>query len=101
MTYDKDVFGPPPKKKRAVFHHPMGFELYDALAMDLHAMTYAEQCVAAVRAKSAEADLLEALQQYGIGFTDESAARAEFGDYEVDRELRRRAAIAKATGEHQ
>mgnify|MGYP006372405023 CR=1 FL=1 len=99
MTYDKDVFGPLPKKKRAVFHHPMGFELYDALAMDLHAMTYAEQCVAAVRAKSAEADLLEALQQYGIGFTDESAARAEFGDYEVDRELRRRAAIAKATGE--
>lgn len=99
MTYDKDVFGPLPKKKRAVFHHPMGFELYDALAMDLHAMTYAEQCVAAVRAKSAEADLLEALQQYGIGFTDESAARAEFGDYEVDRELRRRAAIARATGD--
>ena len=61
MTYDKDVFGTLPKKKRAAFHHPMGFELYDALAMDLHAMTYAEQCVAAVRAKSAEADLLEAL----------------------------------------
>jgi len=48
---------------------------------------------------TAAPDLLEALQQYGIGFTDESAARAEFGDYEVDRELRRRAAIAKATGE--
>ena len=62
MTYDKDVFGPLPKKKKAVFHHPMGFELYDALAMDLHAMTYAEQCVAAVRAKSAEADLLESLR---------------------------------------
>ena len=48
MTYDKDVFGPLPKKKTAVFHHPLGFELYAALAMDLHAMTYAEQCVAAV-----------------------------------------------------
>ena len=99
MTYDKDVFGPLPKKKKAVFHHPIGFELYDALAMDLHAMTYAEQCVAAVCAKSAEAELLEALQQYGIGFSDEATARAEFGDYEVDRELKRRVAIAKATGE--
>ena len=33
---------PLPKKKQAVFHHPLGFELYDGLAMDLHAMTYAE-----------------------------------------------------------
>ena len=33
---------PLPKKKPAVFHHPLGFELYDGLAMDLHAMTYAE-----------------------------------------------------------
>lgn len=33
---------PLPKKKAAVFHHPLGFELYDGLAMDLHAMTYAE-----------------------------------------------------------
>ncbi len=33
---------PLPKKKAAVFHHPLGFELYDSLAMDLHAMTYAE-----------------------------------------------------------
>ena len=47
---DKDyVFGPLPKKKRAVFHHPLGFELYDGLAMDLHAMTFAEQCVKAER----------------------------------------------------
>ena len=59
MTYDKDVFGPLPKKKPAVFHHPIGFELYDALAMDLHAITYAEQCVAAVRAKSAEMERQE------------------------------------------
>ena len=48
---------------------------------------------------AAAPDLLDALQQYSIGFTDESAARAEFGDYEVDRELKRRAAIARATGE--
>lgn len=33
---------PLPKKKPAVFHHPLGFELYDGLAMDLHAVTYAE-----------------------------------------------------------
>jgi hypothetical protein len=33
-----------PKKKQAVFHHPLGFELYDGLAMDMHAMTYADQC---------------------------------------------------------
>ena len=33
---------PLPKKTAAVFHHPIGFELYDALAMDLHAMMYAE-----------------------------------------------------------
>ena len=33
---------PLPKKNSAVFHHPLGFELYDGLAMDLHAMTYAE-----------------------------------------------------------
>ena len=50
---------------------------------------------------AAAPDLLDALQQYGIGFTDEAAARAEFGDYEVDRELKRRAAIAKATGDKQ
>ena len=33
---------PLPKKKPAVFHHPLGFELYDGMSMDLHAMTYAE-----------------------------------------------------------
>lgn len=51
MTRDDDIFGtvPLPKKKRAVFHHPLGFELYDALAMDLHAVTYAEACIKAER----------------------------------------------------
>ena len=92
MTYDKDVFGPLPKKKKAVFHHRMGFELYDALAMDLHAMTYAEQCVAAVRAKSAEADLLESLkallERYVLAIGNEGIEC-----------LKARAAIAKATGE--
>jgi hypothetical protein len=33
---------PLPKKPPAAFHHPLGFELYDSLAMDLHAMAYAE-----------------------------------------------------------
>lgn len=44
-----DVLGPLPKKPKAVFHHPMGFELYDNLAMDMHAMRYAEYCVAVER----------------------------------------------------
>ena len=92
MTYDKDVFGPLPKKKPAVFHHPLGFELYDALAMDLHAMTYAEQCVAAVRANSAEADLLESLRLM-VDLVELAAP------LEGDTLRRARAAIAKATGE--
>lgn len=34
---------PLPEKKPAVFRHPtLGIDLYDALAMDLHAMSYAE-----------------------------------------------------------
>jgi hypothetical protein len=41
-------FPPLPKKKPAVFHHPQGFALYDSVSMDLHAMAYAEACVAAV-----------------------------------------------------
>ena len=98
MTYDKDVFGPLPKKKRAVFHHPMGFELYDALAMDLHAMTYAEQCVAAVRAKSAERDeLLAALQR--IAYGQEMSGVFTFADVVLRYQEIARAAIAKATGE--
>ena len=98
MTYDKDVFGPLPKKKRAAFHHPMSFELYDALAMDLHAMTYAEQCVAAVRAKSAEADLLEALQNIAEYWNQDQneAAMADACWHAIHTA---RAAIAKATGE--
>ena len=30
------------RKSQQCSHHPLGFELYDGLAMDLHAMTYAE-----------------------------------------------------------
>lgn len=93
MTYDKDVFGPLPKKKKAVFHHPIGFELYDALAMDLHAITYAEQCVAAVRAKSTEADLLEALQAIV------STCSVRIDDPRIAHFDAARAAIAKATGD--
>lgn len=76
---DKDyVFGPLPKKKRAVFHHPLGFELYDGLAMDLHAMTFAEQCVKAER---------EACAQI---ITDAALAAADAGnlrEYELLRKL--------------
>ena len=99
MTYDKDVFGPLPKKKKAVFHHPMGFELYDALAMDLHAMTYAEQCVAAVRAKSAERDeMLAALQRIADG-QEMSGVFITFADVVLRHQEIARAAIARATGE--
>ena len=98
MTYDKDVFGPLPKKKKAVFHHPMGFELYDALAMDLHAMTYAEQCVAAVCAQGAEAELLEALQNIAEYWNQDQneAAMADACWHAIHTA---RAAIAKATGD--
>ena len=98
MTYDKDVFGPLPKKQAAVFHHPMGFELYDALAMDLHAMTYAEQCVTAVRAKSTEADLLEALQNIAE-YWNQDQNEAAMADACLHAIHTARAAIAKATGE--
>jgi hypothetical protein len=47
---------------------------------------------------AAAPELLEALNQYALAFTDQKEARAEFGDLAVDRELVRRAAIAKATG---
>ena len=63
------------------------------------ALPKAQELAANARLIAAAPDLLEALQQYGIGFADEAAARAEFGGYEIDRELRRRAAIARATGE--
>ena len=108
MTYDKDVFGPLPKKKKAVFHHPIGFELYDALAMDLHAITYAEQCVAAVRAKSAEAELLDALQWYEAKAVQMGRAAIDqdrklmlelMKELAVEYGAQARAAIAKATGE--
>ena len=98
MTYDKDVFGPLPKKKTAVFHHPFGFALYDELAMDLHAMTYAEQCVAAVRAKSAERDeLLAALRRIADG--QEMSGVFTFADVVLRYQEIARAAIARATGE--
>ena len=98
MNYDKDVFGPLPKKKTAVFHHPIGFALYDDLSMDLHAMTYAEQCVAAVRAKSAERDeLLAALQR--IAYGQEMSGVFTFADVVLRYQDIARAAIAKATGE--
>ena len=97
MTYDKDVFGPLPKKKTAVFHHPIGFALYDDLSMDLHAMTYAEQCVAAVRAKSAERDeLLAALQRIADG--QEMSGVFTFADVVLRYQEIARAAIGRATG---
>jgi hypothetical protein len=45
MRKDSDAFGPLPEKPAALFDHPKLGELYDFLAMDLHAMKYAEQCV--------------------------------------------------------
>lgn len=42
--------------------------------------------------------LLMLANLYALDFTDERQARAEFGDASVDRELQRRAIVAKATG---
>lgn len=85
---DKDyVFGPLPKKKRAVFHHPLGFELYDGLAMDLHAMTFAEQCVKAER---------EACAQI---ITDAALAAADAGNLREYELLRKLAEAIRARGD--
>jgi hypothetical protein len=43
-------------------------------------------------------ELLSCVQKYDLPFTDDKQARAEFGDAAVERELFRRAAIAKAEG---
>lgn len=43
-------------------------------------------------------DLLEALSLYSLPIDDEPTARHEFGDEAVNREIKRRAAIVKATG---
>lgn len=59
---------PLPKKKPAAFHHPLGFELYDDLAMDLHAMTYAEPLLK-------EIERLQALYDAQCGCTDEWAEK--------------------------
>jgi len=59
MRKDSDAFGPLPEKPAALFDHPKLGELYDFLAMDLHAMKYAEQCVKEER--EACAKLVEAL----------------------------------------
>jgi len=40
--------------------------------------------------------LLEALEEYGLSFEPDDDARAELGDFQVDRELRRRAALSTA-----
>lgn len=48
---------PLPRKKPAVFHHPtLDMPLYDGLAMDLHAMTYAEPLFAEIVRLRADAE---------------------------------------------
>ena len=71
----------------------------EPIALALIAGYTKQEGVANTALLAAAPEMLLALQQYGIGFTDEAAARVEFGNYEVDRELKRRAAIARATGE--
>lgn len=61
MRKDSDAFGPLPEKPAALFDHPKLGEMYDFLAMDLHAMKYAEQCVKEER--EACAKLVEALHE--------------------------------------
>lgn len=61
----KTEFPPLPKKKPAVFHHPLGVDLYDGVSMDVHAMKYAEACVAAER------------ERWAATFTRESSAIAQ------------------------
>jgi len=74
--------------------------------VSIHATTWlniGDQQVAMANARliSAAPDLLEALQSYSLPIDLENIALSciEFGSEAVNRELRRRAAIAKATGE--
>ena len=57
--------------------------------------------VAAANARliAAAPELLILANLYALVFQEEKQARAEYGDAAVDRELQRRAIIAKATGE--
>jgi len=68
-----------PTKPSAVFHHPLGFALYDALAMDLHAMKYAEMCIAKEReecAKLAASTICDTHIPTGINIYGGRAAKA-------------------------
>jgi len=58
---------PLPKKKPAAFHHPLGFALYDAMAMDLYAMSYAEQILIELDALRKEN---ERLKKSGVNAKD-------------------------------
>ena len=51
-------------------------------------------------ARAAVAELIEVLEMYSLpNWTNEAYARFEFGDEAIDRELRRRAALARCKGE--
>lgn len=101
---------PLPKKKQAVFHHPLGFELYDGLAMDLHAMTYAEPMLKEVeRLRDENFALRQLAKPESRRIESEEAARyrwlrdvAEATDWEMfgyqDRD-KRDAAIDAAMGD--
>lgn len=85
----KDI-PPLPKKKPAVFHHPLGFELYDGLAMDLHAMTYAESMLKEIDRLRAEVSMLRT--------GDTCARQCEGTAYRIEsRQQKRRADALAAT----
>lgn len=58
---------PLPKKPAAAFHHPVGYELYSGLAMDLHAVTHALNCTRAQVTKIEEAARQEQNVQVRMG----------------------------------
>ena len=94
-----------------VFHHSWcdttvcaeGFD-HGICSLDINHATEESQekdgdvMAANARLISAAPDLLEALQLYSLPIHGDSReARAEFGDMAVEREMKARAAIAKAT----
>ena len=80
---------PLPKKKAAVFHHPLGFELYDGLAMDLHAMAYAEPLLKEIERMHADNEKLRRVLKAAVELVCAPAwAGVSDEDCELERVLR-------------
>lgn len=53
MSKNNQTTAPLPRKPTSSLHHPLGFELYDGIKMDLYALEYAESALAVERQRVA------------------------------------------------